>query len=111
MPDRRAERYIHGYDAWTREWMARRTAEGELSFLLPHLRPGLSLIDCGCGPGSITTDLARRVVPGGAVGLDIEPRQVESAARLAAAEGVTNVSFQVGFYELPFADRSSTATD
>lgn len=98
-----SEKYIHGYGDWTREWMTRRTLAGQLPFLLPHLRPGLSAVDCGCGPGSITTDLAERVAPGRAVGVDIEPRQIATAKELAAARGVGNVTFQVASaYELPF---------
>jgi len=33
-------------------------------FFLPHLRPGFSVLDCGCGVGSITLDLAEQVAPG-----------------------------------------------
>lgn len=102
-----SEKYVHGYGDWTRDWMARRTASSELAFLLPHLSPGLALLDCGCGPGSITTDLASIVAPGRAVGIDIEPRQVASAKELAASRSVRNLTFQVGsIYELPF-DASS----
>ncbi len=34
--------------------LAARTAFREAAFLLPHLRPGMQLLDVGCGPGSIT---------------------------------------------------------
>ena len=105
---RTRESYIHGYDEWTRRWMAARTAESELPFLLPHLRPGMELLDCGCGPGSITIGLAAAVAPDGrVVGLDIEPRQLDTARALASERGVTNRSFQQGsIYELPFDDAS-----
>jgi len=99
------ERYVHGYEDWTREWMARRTASGELGFLLPHLVPGMSILDCGCGPGSITIGLAEIVAPGPVVGLDIEPRQLEAARRLATERAVSNIRFEQGsVYELPFPD-------
>lgn len=100
-----AERYVHGYEEWTREWMARRTASGELGFLLPHLVPGMAILDCGCGPGSITIGLAEIVAPGQVVGLDIEPRQLEAAKRLASERAVSNIRFEQGsVYELPFPD-------
>jgi ubiquinone/menaquinone biosynthesis C-methylase UbiE len=103
--DRPAERYVHGYDEWTREWMAQRTAKRELSFLVPHLSPGMSVIDCGRGPGSITIGLAEIVAPGEVLGLDIEPRQLDAAQRLAMDRGVLNVRFQQGsVYELRFPD-------
>jgi len=31
---------------------AGRAAESHAAFLLPHLRPGMALLDLGCGPGS-----------------------------------------------------------
>jgi ubiquinone/menaquinone biosynthesis C-methylase UbiE len=108
--ERGAERYVHGYEEWTREWMARRTASSELGFLLPHLSSGLALLDCGCGPGSITLGLAEIVAPGQVVGLDLEPRQLEAAKGLAAERAVSNVRFQQGsVYELPFPDATFDA--
>jgi ubiquinone/menaquinone biosynthesis C-methylase UbiE len=99
------EKYIHGYDEWTRRWMSSRTAETEIPFLLPHLRPGLRVLDCGCGPGSITVGVARAVAPGEVIGLDIEPKQVETARAFAAEQGLDNITFQQGsVYELPFDD-------
>ncbi|HEX6487712.1 MAG TPA: methyltransferase domain-containing protein [Candidatus Dormibacteraeota bacterium] len=106
----RSEKYIHGYDEWTRRWMQTRTAEAELGFLLPHLRPGMRLLDCGCGPGSITVGLAEAVAPGDVVGLDIEPRQLETARVYAAERGAANLTFELGsVYELPFDDATFDA--
>jgi ubiquinone/menaquinone biosynthesis C-methylase UbiE len=105
--DGKGERYVHGYEEWTRQWMVQRTAARDLDFLIPHLKPGVSVIDCGCGPGSITADLAAIVAPGPVVGIDIEPRQLESAERLTKERGVTNIKFQqASVYEIPFADAS-----
>lgn len=44
-------------DAWSKAILSVRTAAA-LGFLKPHLRTGMRLIDCGCGPGSVTVDLA-----------------------------------------------------
>ncbi len=77
------------------------------AFLLPHLRPGMRLLDCGSGVGSITVDLAEVVAPGEVVGIDISPVQVEQAKAMAAERKVSNVRFQVAnIYELPFPDAS-----
>ncbi|MBV9547471.1 MAG: class I SAM-dependent methyltransferase [Chloroflexi bacterium] len=75
------------------------------AFFLPHLRPGLRLLDCGCGVGSITIGLAAAVAPGEVIGLDLEPGQIDQARALAREHGVANVTFRVGsVYDLPFAD-------
>jgi hypothetical protein len=57
-------------EAWSRAVHARRTG-AVAAFLAPHLRGGMRLIDCGCGPGSITVDLAQAVAPGRAIGVDL----------------------------------------
>jgi ubiquinone/menaquinone biosynthesis C-methylase UbiE len=101
------ERYLHGYEEWTKTWMQQRTAARELAFAVPHLKPGMHVIDCGCGPGSITIDVADIVAPGQVTGVDIEPRQLEAARELAARRGVRNVRFEQGsVYALPFPDAS-----
>ena len=73
------ERYTLGYSPQTIQQLQRRTAANEAGFLLPHLSAGMRLLDCGCGPGSITAGLAEAVAPGQAVGVDIEPNQYRSA--------------------------------
>jgi SAM-dependent methyltransferase len=84
---------------------SRRSASKEAAFFLPYLEPGLSLLDCGCGPGSITLDLARLVAPGEVVGIDLEPRRVSQAGQAAQDQGVLNARFREGtVYELPFAE-------
>lgn len=82
-----------------------RTAAKWIGFFLPHLRPGMSLLDCGCGVGSITLDLAEMVAPGQVVGIDTDPSQLETARSMALKRGVTNVRFEVGnVYALPFSE-------
>ena len=57
-----------------------RTAENSCGYLLPHLRAGMRVLDVGCGPGTITEDLARLVAPDGDVlGVDSSPEAVEAA--------------------------------
>ena len=85
--------------------LARRSAAQDAAFFLQQLRPGLQLLDAGCGPGSITLGLAEIVAPGHVVGIDLQPSQIETARELALARGVANVSFEVAdLYRLPFAD-------
>jgi ubiquinone/menaquinone biosynthesis C-methylase UbiE len=105
--EERHERYVHGYGTWTRQWMSERTAKRDLAFLLPHLQPGMDVLDCGCGPGSITVGLAEIVSRGNVVGVDIEPRQIDAARAAAIERGLANVRFdQASVYELPYPDAS-----
>jgi len=103
--------YFHGDGDEHRQGLAdRRAEEGPATFFLPHLKQGMRLLDCGCGPGSITIGLAKAVAPGEAVGLDQSPRFVEAARNLAEEEGVSNVQFEQGdVYSLPFPDASFDA--
>jgi 2-polyprenyl-3-methyl-5-hydroxy-6-metoxy-1,4-benzoquinol methylase len=92
MPD---DVYTHGHhDAVLRShrW---RTAANSAAYLLPHLRAGLDLLDVGCGPGTLTVDLARHVAPGRAVGVDVSAEVVDEARRHAATSGAP-VEFAAG---------------
>ena len=53
--------------------LALRTAAKEGAFFLRFLRPGMRVLDLGCGPGSITLGLAEAVAPGEVVGIDFQP--------------------------------------
>ena len=59
------------------------------------LRPGMTVVDLGCGPGDVALAAARRVGPTGRVlGLDDAPRPLEVARRRADEEGLPHVSFE-----------------
>jgi SAM-dependent methyltransferase len=65
----------------------------------------MRVLDVGCGPGTITVDLARRVAPGSVVGVDREEAPLVEARELAV--DVPNLAFVVGdVYALQFADGS-----
>jgi ubiquinone/menaquinone biosynthesis C-methylase UbiE len=94
------EIYTHGHDEAVLRSHRWRTAENSAAYLLPHLRPGLDLLDVGCGPGTLTTDLASRVAPGRVVGVDVDAGVVAEAAQRGRAEGAS-VEWLVGdFREL-----------
>ena len=97
------EKYTHGYHEAIIESYRRRTAEVCAAFLLPRLQPDATVLDVGCGPGTITVGLARRARA--VVGVDTSAEMVESARRRAEEEGIYNASFEVGSaYELPYED-------
>ncbi len=104
------EKYVHGYSAEHRAFLSSRTASREAAFFLPSLKPGMRLLDCGCGMGALTTSLAEWLAPGEVVGFDREVSQVEAARAWAAERGVTNVRFELGnIYEMPYPDASFDA--
>lgn len=101
------ETYTHGHASVVVAAHARRTAEEAARFLIPHLKPGMRIVDVGCGPGSITTGLARYVAPGSVLGIDNAAGVLETARQHAAGSNVDNVRFEVAAaYDLPVADAS-----
>lgn len=95
----------HGVTPALRQDYGHRTAGQQAAFVLPYLRPGMNLLDVGCGPGTITLGLAQAVAPGRVTGIDHDEEHIEAAKALAAERGVTNVTFQTGdAFSLPFED-------
>ena len=98
------ERYLGGYSSLIIESLAKRTASVEAGFFLPHLRSGMKLLDCGCGPGTMTVNLAEVVAPGEVVGIDLEDKQFEVGRAYARERGVANIRFETGnIYNFSFA--------
>ncbi len=92
------------------KFLASRTAENHAAFFLPYLQPGMNLLDCGCGPGTITAGLARIVAPGQTVGIDIAASQLDLARQLAAGQAMPPIRFETAsVYDLPFADQTFDA--
>ena len=99
------ETYTHGHHESVLRAHRWRTAANSAAYLLPSLRPEMTLLDVGCGPGTVTLDFARLVDRGSVVGVDREEAPLAEARTLAA--GTPNVSFAVGdVYALDFADAS-----
>lgn len=100
-----ADRYTHGHHESVLRSHRWRTAENSAAYLLDRLRPGLQLLDVGCGPGTISVDLARIVAPGRVTAIDNAPAVVEAARAAACEQGVDNVSFAAGdTYALDYPD-------
>jgi ubiquinone/menaquinone biosynthesis C-methylase UbiE len=88
--------YTHGHHESVLRSHSWRTAENSAGYLLPHLRPGMSLLDIGAGPGTITADLARLVEPGRTTALEASESAIAiTRATFAKLEGV-EVDFVVG---------------
>jgi SAM-dependent methyltransferase len=78
-----ADVYTHGHHESVLRSHRWRTAENSAAYLLPHLTPNARILDVGCGPGTITADLADRVPRGRVTGIDAAAEIVEQAGELA----------------------------
>ena len=83
--------YLHGHHESVLRSHRWRTLENSAAYLLPHLSSEFHVLDVGCGPGTITADLAARVTHVTAV--------EHTSAALDLARGqmatYTNVSYVV----------------
>lgn len=81
--------YTHGHHESVLRSHRWRTAANSAAYLIGELRPGMSVLDVGCGPGTITADLARLVAPGGHVtAVDASADVLEQARAYASERGV-----------------------
>jgi SAM-dependent methyltransferase len=101
----RAARYTHGHAESVLRSHRWRTVDNSAAYVAGRLVEGADVLDVGCGPGTITIDIARRVAPGRVVGLDAAPDVVDAARDAAAEAGVTNLELAVGdVYALEHGD-------
>jgi SAM-dependent methyltransferase len=100
-----SQQYVHGHHESVLRSHRTRTAANSAAFLLPHLREDMSLLDVGCGPGTITVELAGILASGTVVGVDAAPQAL--AAARDHARDTRNVRFeQADVYHLPYPDEA-----
>jgi len=97
--------YTHGHHESVLRSHRWRTVENSAAYLIPHLAPGMSLLDVGCGPGTITAELAGRVAPGRVTAVEVSAEVLELARDEAGTRGRENVDFAVAdVHALDFPD-------
>ena len=97
-----SDRYTHGHDDSVLRSHRARTVDNSAAYLRPHLRAGIRLLDVGCGPGSLTLDLARHAPNSQVVALERAESVLEEARRTLAPLG-PSVSVVAGdVYELQY---------
>ncbi|MCC3771343.1 methyltransferase domain-containing protein [Streptomyces sp. UNOC14_S4] len=99
--------YTHGHHESVLRSHSWRTAANSAAYLLPELTPRLRILDVGCGPGTITADLAAHVPEGSVTGLDRAEDVLDRARAVARERALDNVDFTVGDVQaLDFPDAS-----
>ena len=87
MANHQSATYINGHQESVLRSHKWRTAENSAAYLLPHIKPGMRILDVGCGPGTISIDFAKRVGPqGSVVGVENSEDVIAEARATAAAD-------------------------
>lgn len=76
--------------------MTARTLANSHPTLLPLLGADTSVLDVGCGPGTLTMEIARRVDPGAVVGMDANPAMIRAAEHACPPGALPNLIFYTG---------------
>jgi SAM-dependent methyltransferase len=97
--------YTHGHHESVLRSHRWRTAENSAAYALPRLTSGVSVLDVGCGPGTITADIATLVTPARVSALEVTAEALDLARAEIARRRLTNVDFVVGdVHALDFPD-------
>ena len=87
--------YTHGHHESVLRSHTWRTAANSAAYLLDSVKPHMTILDIGCGPGTITADLAELVPQGHVTGVDHAPEILDQARATAAGRGLANLDFAV----------------
>jgi SAM-dependent methyltransferase len=88
--------YTHGHAESVLRSHRTRTAVNSAAYLLADLHPGLSVLDVGSGPGTITVDLAELVAPGRVTAVETSEATLDLTRAEATRRGCTTIDFLVG---------------
>lgn len=98
-----AHGYAAGYDAGMHSYLDSHTVDRCAPFFTAYLRPGMSLLDAGCGPGTITVGLAPLIAPGRLAAVDVSAGEVATTKRRLESAGYGSADVVVAdIRDLPF---------
>ncbi len=98
------EQMVDSYDSYMRTMtLGRERALRELTVNLAQIQPGETVLEVGCGTGTLTLAAKRQAGPAGKVfGIDIIPGMIDRS-RKKAAQAREDISFQLGSIDdIPF---------
>jgi ubiquinone/menaquinone biosynthesis C-methylase UbiE len=99
------DRYTHGHDEPVLRSHRWRTVQNSAAYLTPHLAAAGSILDVGCGPGTLSVDLARHSDGGRVIAVDRSPEVIGAATEAISDEADLDIEFAVAdVYALDFPD-------
>ena len=108
--NKQSANYVLGYESKIVDMLNTHNLLREGRFFISHLKPGMRILDVGCGPGSISISFARCFPYITIVGIDIDQGQITQARDAARHQGLDNIEFHVAdVYALPFESESFDA--
>ncbi|WP_029391238.1 methyltransferase domain-containing protein [Streptomyces xiaopingdaonensis] len=97
--------YTHGHHASVLRSHRWRTAANSAAYMLEEIASDASVLDIGCGPGTISADFAEVVPSGHVVAVDASSTVLREAEAAAGQRGLRNIEFRVGdVHGLDFGD-------
>jgi ubiquinone/menaquinone biosynthesis C-methylase UbiE len=87
--------YTHGHHETVLRSHRWRTVENSAAYLLPHVKPEMSLLDIGSGPGTITADFAALMPSGRVTALEATGDAMALTQGEIERRNLTNVSYVV----------------
>lgn len=96
------EKLIDRKDQQANKIFERRTLGNDYRTILPLLKPGLNILDVGCGTGTLTNEAASLIKEGTAIGLDNTQSFIDSGSqRYADTANLSLVCENIFSYEPP----------
>ncbi|MCT4639187.1 MAG: class I SAM-dependent methyltransferase [Bacteroidales bacterium] len=102
--------YMGGYSDSIVGAMSERKFAEQAAFFSDYLREDMDVLDCGCGPGTMTVEMANILKKGHVTGIDIHSDQFCIGKKKAEEMSVKNVCFrEADVVNLPFYDNKFDA--
>jgi len=99
-------KYSFGYDSNVLDYLSYRALKS-FGFVLPHLKPGAKVLECGCGLGIVTFEIAKNIGDGFVTGIDIDKNLIKSNNEKIKMSDTKNIKFEVAdVLNLPYPDNS-----